>query len=220
MRTAEEIYEEYRTPPWLQLHQLRVAAIASIVADAGTVAVDKDIVVRTALLHDIGSIVKFDFEGTGGGIPSLCDESEIPHWKEVQREFRERYGDKEHPATDAILAEIGGLDRIRAIMDETGFSNMQKIITDRNYEALVVQYADMRIGPYGVLSLAARIADVERRYEHVLRASGRYEMMGAYRTTADEIEKMLFTGTTLKPENITDAYIAPYMEELKKYAIS
>ena len=33
MRSTRDIYDEYRIPPWLQLHQLRVAAVGKMVCE-------------------------------------------------------------------------------------------------------------------------------------------------------------------------------------------
>jgi len=63
-RTITEIYEHYNIPPWLQEHMLRVSAVSSIICDQLGDKVRKHEVVSACLLHDMGNIIKFDFDSS------------------------------------------------------------------------------------------------------------------------------------------------------------
>ncbi|MFZ2886950.1 MAG: HD domain-containing protein [Minisyncoccia bacterium] len=217
MRTVGDIYKTYQTPPWLQLHQLRVAAVGKFLSEAYSGDVDISLVVTGCLLHDIGAIVKFNFDDTRG-LEGLCPPEEVLHWKDVQREFRAKYGEKEKPATDVILSELG-MSGVQTLVNNTGFANMKAALARGDTEVLIAQYADMRVGPFGILSLAERLGDVRERYANKFFPDGRHDQIAEYLATALEIEKLLFESASIRPEDITDATIAPVIEELRAYPI-
>ena len=217
--TAREIYERYQIPPWLQLHQLRVAAVGRMVAEARG-GLDTDLVVKTCLLHDIGAIVKFDFsEDPHNPIQKLYPPGERPHWIAVQKDMRARYGEKEYAATGAIIAELG-LDHVNRVFTQLGFTRMREALAAHAKEVLIVQYADMRVGPYGILPLSQRIPDVLARYRAALARDGRSEEAQSYLPVALEIEDRIFAEISLQPEDITDASAAPVIEQLWDYDVS
>lgn len=219
MRTVVDIYEEYRIPPWLQMHQLRVAAVGKMVSGARPEA-DGDLVVQTCLVHDMGATVKFDFGAAmHSGEQGLCPVGELPHWLEVQREMRARYGEKEHVATEAIITELG-LTEVRRVFGGMGFHHLREILDTGFLEAQIAQYGDMRVGVWGVVPLKERMTEVLARYADHFAREGRAGEVATYLPSAEEIERRLFAGVALKPEDITDASVAPIIEELKKYPIS
>ena len=220
MRTAAEIYETYHIPPWLQLHQLRVAAVGKMVVESIQTPVDHDAIITACLLHDIGAIVKFDFSKNDGTMRGLLAPEDVAHWQEVQRVMRKKYGDGEHPATDAILIELGVSESVRTIINESGLEKMQAMIAHDHVAVQILQYADMRVAPYGVDSTHKRLEDVRERYGDRLRAAGKYDTFREHFDCARTIEERLFAGATIRPESISDSTIAPHIETLKKYAIS
>jgi hypothetical protein len=219
MRTIAELYDEYRIPPWLQEHQLRVAAVGKIVASIQQKEVNSDDVIAACLLHDIGAIVKFDFTEGAAALRGLCPENEIEYWRSVQSDMRARYGVEEHPATDAILAELDVRGSIRDIIHNSGFDNMRMIIENNRHDVQVMQYADMRVSPHGITSLDERLTDVRDRYADKLKIAGRYEQFAENFILARDIEERLFAGTSHTPEEITDSAAAPIVEDLRGYQI-
>lgn len=219
MRTARSVYDSYDVPPWLQTHQVRVAAVGKMVAEARQQMIDVDLVVRTCLVHDIGAIVKFDFSPEGQTrVLGLCAPEETPHWSAVQRFMRERYGEKEKAATSAILHELG-LEREYELYDRTGFKNMQTVLEEKQLPVLLVQYADMRVGPFGVVTLRERFEDSRVRYAHVSDADW-YSKLDAYERVAREVERYLLHDTSLSPASISDTSVAPLLQELLDYEIA
>lgn len=217
--TVRELYDRYQVPPWLQLHQLRVAAVGEMLAKHIQSA-DSALVLSTCLLHDIGAIVKFDFTyTTHSALRSLCPSEEIPHWEGVQEKIRTRYGAEEHEATDAILDELGkGAER--RIFDQLGLRNMAQILMSEDVNLQVVQYADMRVGPFGVLSVRERLADGAARYAAAWKEDGTAHIADTFPANVLKLEEVLFSGIDLSPEDITDASIAARVEELWDYAIA
>lgn len=220
MLGIRDIYAQYQVPPWLQLHQLRVAAAGKMVAESLPVAIDTHLVVSACLLHDVGAIVKFDFtDGVSTGLKGLYPPEDTARWIEVQRGMRERYGAREYEATATIIEEIGIGEALR-VFGEMGLINLARTLRGGSREALVAQYGDMRVGPYGILPLADRLADVERRYADQWRREGGEHAAEEYRHLAAELERRIFEGAGIRPADISDEAAAPVIEELWDYAIA
>src|SRR3989344_2472976 len=98
-----EIYEKYKIPPNLQLHQLRVAGVASIICDNFDKPLDKGSIITTCLLHDMGNILKFNFDIFP---EEFYGKQGRAYWEKVKQEFKEKYGEDEHKATHAIAEEL------------------------------------------------------------------------------------------------------------------
>lgn len=212
---VRDIYEKYQVPPWLQLHQVRVAAVGKTVAAAHTMPVDVELVVSTCLLHDIGAIVKFDFNESF--LADLVNPNDQKHWESVQARMRERYGVTEHKATEAILRELGA-ERERDVFQGTGLTRLFDIIHRGSVELQIVQYADTRVGPRGIMSIGARMEDARVRYAG--KGHEWFERLDQYRVQSLELERAVLTNTGLEPETITDTAIAPLIEQLWDYEIA
>lgn len=219
MRTILEIYAAYQIPPWLQLHQLRVAAVGKMVSER-MAGVDAKSVIAACLLHDMGNILKFDLRPEAA-LAAMVPDGERDYWLSVQKQFRDKYGTNEHHATDAIVQEIGVSEYVRALINGMGFGKSADVVRGRNIELFAVEYADQRVGPQGVLSLEERIADGNRRY------AGRYGQ-----TTPTEVDRYLENIEALKDierelmrlagmsaSEITDQSILPALEELRSFRI-
>jgi len=219
MRTVTEIYDGYRIPPWLQLHQLRVAAVGSILADAHTKA-DKRMVILTCLFHDMGNILKFDLSPDGPLAPLMGDT--VAHWQAVKDDFARAYGPDEHVATIAIARELHLPSAVVALMQGISFSKMEQIRTKGPLELQICEYADMRVGPYGILPLQERVADLKARSRRRWAEGYAKDMEEKFDHSAellDEIEAELFAGIPLTPGDITDESMALTIDGLKRYEI-
>src|SRR3989344_1397907 len=117
-----EIYKKYKIPPNLQEHQLRVAAVALTICDNFNSEIDKDSVIKAALLHDMGNIIKFDLSK----FPEFLEPEGIEYWKRVKEEFRKKYGEDEHNATYEIAKEIGVNKFAFEIIQGYGFSKYEQ----------------------------------------------------------------------------------------------
>lgn len=222
MRTVVEIYEEYRIAPWLQLHQLRVTAIARFLAERipGT---HIDTVVQAALFHDMGNVLKFDF--TSDLLLSYVQEKGVEYWKEIQDDFRARYGDDEHSATNSICKEIGLSAAVIDLIDHMGFSKAGETLRSESWELKCVEYGDMRVSPAGIVSIEDRLAEGRTRYlkrtDGVTYGSSHdEEEFEKNKKLFLEVEKQLATRGNFDPKEVTNERLAASIEELKKYALS
>lgn len=217
MRTPEEIYAAYRIMPGLQLHQLRVAAVAKVICDVCTCDIDVRSVVLACLFHDMANIIKSDLTV----FPELHGTEGLAHWESVKKEYIEKYGENEHAATQAIAKEICLAPSVIALIEQIGFRKLEATARAHSFELKVVEYADLRVGPHGVLSLRARIEEARIRYV------GRHRDMPEDRAhfdrlarAAEEIERQIFMASALTPEDITEQSIQGAIVELRTYPVA
>lgn len=217
MRTAQEIYAAYRIMPGLQLHQLRVTAVGKTLCDHCSDPLDVSSVVLACLFHDMGNIIKSDLKT----FPGFSEPEGIEHWSRIKDEYLATYGTDEHHATIEIAGEIGLPQRAIALIEGTGFSKLETTRDSDSYERKIVEYADQRVGPYGILSLDERIEESAKRYaskhSDIPRSPERFAALVA---AAHEVERQLFLRTDIKPEDITDASTASIIEELRNYPVA
>jgi len=217
MKTPREIYSAYKIMPSLQLHQLRVAAVAKLLCEGCTKPINEHDVILACLFHDMGNILKFDLPV----FPKFTEPEGLEYWESVKTEYREKYGEDEHTATQTIMSEIGLPRDVIHLMEGVGFSKVDRVATADSFEQKVVQYSDLRVGPHHILSLEERIDEGRKRYL----GSGR--SVGAPDSTrfrvliesAREIEQQIFANTSIKPEDINDAAIAPLIEKLREHPV-
>ncbi len=219
MHTPREIYEKYRIPPWLQLHQLRVAAVGKMVAEAQQGNIDTRQIVLACLFHDMGNILKFDISPTGPLAP-LFGKKGFDYWREVQQEFAQTHGTDEHAASVAIARAIGLPPAACTIVDRIGFANVKDLFAHNSRELWIAQYADMRVGPYGIISMQERIEDLKKRYATKSAWFGRKELSMISENILQEVEHKLFSHGTLAPDGITNTSVAPIIEKLRDYSVT
>ena len=211
MRTPSDIYREYRIMPSLGAHQLRVAGVAQFISDRVQQPLDSENVVLACLFHDMGNIIKSDLPY----FPQFLEPEGLEYWEGVKQDFIQRYGQSEHEASIAIAEEIGLPAPARELIGGLGFSKLEDIERVGTLEMKICEYADMRVGPHGVLSMEERLAEGKERYskkkEKLLFNSAFYNRLS---DALRAIEHELMARTALRPEDISDAAIAPIMHKL------
>ncbi|MBP9802891.1 MAG: HD domain-containing protein [Candidatus Pacebacteria bacterium] len=217
MRNILEIYEHYKIMPNLALHQLRVASVIALICKNLEIKVDEDIAIQSGLLHDMGNIIKFDLTY----FPEFNEPLGLAYWQNIQKEYFEKYGTDEHEATQKILKELGINDRVIEIDSKMIFGNLCIDKEGNDWELKLLHYADMRVGPFGVLSYEDRMEDARKRYanapeDEMTREQNRRELLLA---CGKDIETQIFEHCKIRPEDINDESIAPILEELKGYMI-
>lgn len=201
--------------PNLVEHQLRVAAVASMLCDnIDDPSIDRDTIIKTCLLHDMGNIIKSNLEY----FPDFIEVQNLDYWIKIKNDFIEKYGTDEHKATIAIIKELGLQDEIIRLADQNRFSLFCEHLEGPNLNIKIIHYADARTGPYGILSLQERMDEAKERYkDHYLKEDDnvREKLVGC----AFGIEKQIFKKCNIKPEDINDESVAPYIEKLRNFEI-
>lgn len=206
-------------PKNLQLHQLRVAAVAKQLCDEFAKVgkpVDTNSVVTACLLHDMGNIIKFDLPF----FPEFLEPEGLEYWQGVKTSFIEKYGNNEHIATEIIARELGVGGIVLSMLELTGFSKVLSVLQDESIEKKICNYADMRVGPFGILSVAERATDGEARHSRKTSVTKNNETDFAKVVEGlFELEKQIFQDLNILPTDINDDSIKPIIEELKTYEI-
>lgn len=219
MKTPREIYAAYKTMPPLQLHQLRVAAVGKLICDNSTKKVNERDVILACLFHDMGNILKFKL----GQIPEFLEPEGLKYWKSIQSDYRTKYGDDEHIASEIIAREIGLSVNVISCITAIKFSVAETTKAAGTFEQKICEYSDSRVGPHGVVSLTERLEEGRKRYL----ADGRKSSLASPQDMFDvlaraerDIEKQIFAEAKIKPEDVSDASVAPLIEELWEYPVA
>lgn len=213
MKTVREIYEAYRIMPQLQLHQLRVAAVGKLICDSSLDRINTQDVILTCLFHDMGNIIKSDFDVFSD---SFRGPKPRAYWEAVKREYIEKYGADEHSANVAIGREIGLSPDVIEYMDGISFANFARVRDADSFEQKITLYCDGRVAPGGIVSMLDRQAEARERYRGK-RHSEAPENEADYQMlleAAKDVERQIFAKTSIMPEDITDETVAPIIEEL------
>lgn len=211
----QSIYDKYKIMPTLQLHQLRVAGVAQILCDSIPDFQDKNDVVVTCLLHDMGNIIKSDLNY----FPEFLEPEGLEYWQEVKSKFIEKYSNNEHVATKMIIKEILDSEEIIRNVDQIGFSKSLETEKDASLSRKICVYSDMRVGPHGVLSIEERMADGRKRYEGRKDKAMGSDFFETQAKALKEIEKQIFEKLSIRPEDITNDNVNEKIVELRKFDI-
>ncbi len=214
---VREVYAAYRIMPGLQMHQMRVAAVAELVFSHFDQPLRERTIVLACLFHDMGNLIKSDF----AQFPEFLEPQGVEYWQGVKDEFIAKYGNKSHEANVKIAQELQLPPPVVALIDGIGFGSMAKTAAADSWEQKIVEYADCRVGPHGVLSLEERLVSTRERY---LSRGDReyYEEAGfiALKKSAHEIEDQLFAHAQIGPSAINDESAAPIIDRLWEYQVS
>lgn len=209
-KKISEIYEEYKIMPSLQKHMFRVAGVASIICDNFEYELPKGDIVSACLLHDMGNIIKSEL----GYFTDFPEYKDIKYWQDVKESFIQKYGLDCHVAVARIAEEIGVSEEVVGLVDVVGFSRAEKNFYSKNFAEKICAYADMRVGPYGVLSLEERFIDAGERYKTTFSADGK-----RLQDFLRQIEKQIFAKCKIKPEDINDASVGRLILDLNNFLI-
>jgi hypothetical protein len=218
MRAVVEVYAAYRIMPGLQLHQLRVAAVGKMICSSMDIAVDAETLLQACLFHDMGNIIKSDLDI----FPALLGPGGKEYWQKVKDEYIATYGNDEHAAALSICHEIGLSEDVCALVDDTRFSRLEAARDNAPFEPKVLKYADLRVGPFGILPMVDRIEDGRVRYAEKkgYNTPEGHERFERSKRAAQEIERQIFAHCSINPGDITDASVEPMVPALREYSVA
>ncbi|MFA5135994.1 MAG: HD domain-containing protein [Patescibacteria group bacterium] len=194
---VKEAYNKYLIPPNLQKHMLRVAALSQIcVENCDYPNIDMQSITTACLFHDMANIIKFDFDK-----PSLFkdEEKNTEYWKSVQKKFIQTYGTHIHTATLKIGKELGLSRKTLTLITNLEWRNTDTLLKKNFIESLICIYCDMRIGPFGILPLSQRLANLQTR-----NPTHDFELI---HKSAYLLEKTLQKHIVINLDSITDSHI-------------
>jgi hypothetical protein len=157
--TVTGIYQKYTIPPNLQKHQLRVAYVAHTIAiNQQKQAINPDEIMEAGLFHDMGNLIKYKFDD-----PAMLEGEDVQYWQQAQQQFIRQYGSHVHQATLAICQDIGLSKSVIDTIKIAEWDDTPALLKDNKTAACILIYADMRVGPYSILSYRDRIDNVQQR---------------------------------------------------------
>lgn len=158
-----DIYQKLGTPPNLQEHMLKVTSVSLYIATHWHgQTLDINLLKTMLLLHDIGNIVKFDLEK----YPEFLGKEEVQrvdYWIKRQSEAIAKYGKDDHDATVLMLEELQITKNIQKRIYAMGYWDVENVVNSNDWYVKVALYSDLRVGPFGILSLQERLNDIHTR---------------------------------------------------------
>ena len=205
------IYDRFELPASLRMHMYRVAAVANLVCDNWKgQGMDRQNVVAACLVHDLGNMAKVRFDELS--IRILGDGArDAEHWKGVKERVIRRYGKTAPEATRSMLSEIGA-DREVVDLFEGEFRIFaeEDALYSSSWELKVLTYSDLRVGPFGILSVSERIADLKARHGSNFGAEAPW-LEGNEHVLAANVERNIRIGAA----DINDASAEPYVSRYR-----
>ncbi len=209
-----EVYKRYQLMPSLQLHQLRVAAVASrIVEEFNQSQLDQEAVIAACLVHDLANIIKFDLNC----FPEMLEPEGLAYWQQVQQKVIEEYGESEEQATYLMIEELGVSQRVRELVRAMGFASAEENLLSNDLAKKICAYSDMRVAPWGIVSLEERIDDLAKRYP--VNPENSAETFKIFSQALRQIEQQIFNYLELRPEDITTELESGRIDTLKNFDI-
>lgn len=194
----KNVYKNYAIPSRLQDHMLNVAGVTKHLCDHAKIVVNRDVAIKTALIHDMGAIVKFDLNYDY----DLLEPEGIEHWKALQDRFRTKYGTDEYQATAKIISEFCKDDCVKDLYNQLIFTGIDMYTNFSSLEATICCYSDHRVDPYRIVSLRRRLESSKQRHRVNHRIQETNRKFGEYARQLKLLEKQLFTQLTVLPKDI------------------
>jgi HD domain len=198
--TTSEIYLKYNINKGLQEHMIRVASVAELICTHATTPLDTKNIVTACLLHDLGNLIKAKMDS----MPELYEPEGVAYWSVVQSDMKATYGDDEHEATIAMVREINPGEQATFYFNAIGSEAMTRVYENGTLGEKIATYCDMRVGPFGIISLKDRMDDLRARYLIRQKPGFAAADIDERERRLQEVEAEIFAKNTLSPTDITD----------------
>lgn len=202
----QEIYIKYKTLPNLQLHMLRVSAVARIILDNWIGEnVDKQAIIKACLLHDIAKPITFDMSKQRYYAKNDQELEEIEYCHNF---LLSNYGKEEYPALQKIGKEINLNSKTLELLSDLDWQYIKNFLDKDKTESLIPIYCDMRISPEGIVTINHRLQDLKNRTEK--------ENKHQY-VDGGNLEAVIKKNTNMDLSSITDQQIEEIISKLRIY---
>lgn len=185
-----DIYKKYSIPPNLVEHMLTVTKVAvAICSNWKGEKLDFDGIKKSALVHDLGNIVRFDFDKHP---EFLGDEvKNIESWRSKQSEIVKKYGTDDHEVTRLMLTELGFSDNSIEVISSKSFVTSAQALNSNDWNLKILLYSDMRVSPSGIVDLENRLSEVIARRPDLNQREDIDELCDALRKIEKQIQENL-----------------------------
>ncbi|MCI8637434.1 MAG: hypothetical protein HFJ36_06390 [Clostridia bacterium] len=205
-----EIYKKYHLPENLQMHMLRVAACSNFIIDNWIgQEIDKELILRVSLLHDMGNMVKISE-----------DFAKDEEFLKIRKMYFDKYGTNDHEINLEIGKNEGLTKKEVIILDGKRSRKNEETLKSNSYERKICAYCDQRVAPNGVVGIRERLEDVKVRYKDKPLSVWSNEQKANHLIECSlGIEKQIMKYCSISPKDINDESIEKYIEKLRKYEI-
>ena len=212
-----DAYTKYRINKGLQEHQIRAAAVSKIICDTSREDLPTQHIVDGSLVHDMGNLIKSKMDS----MQELFEPEGVEYWQQVKAEMVATYGPSEDAAAKAIVQEIRLSHESVRYFNAFGIEAIPRVYENGNLGEKIATYCDMRVGPFGIISLHERLDDIRDRY---LAAgdviSDLARAINDRQGILEEIEAEIFATTTINADEVTDDTTKLVQQELWDWRLS
>jgi hypothetical protein len=207
------VYSKFDLPSNLRMHCFRTASISELVCENWSgPEIDKEDVVATLLLHDLGNLIKYDFSSTS--LLAREDAMNLDYWKQKQKETVAKYGSSETEATLRMAEEIGISERMMFLLKgHEGIADwVCAVLGSSDWEMKIIAYSDCRVSPSEVVGIKERFDDLIKRRK----GKPIEETYKKLYPSVVELEKQLSEKMSIAPSQINDKSIEKHMQKYNK----
>ena len=179
-------------------------------------AVDWENIEAAMLIHDLGNIIKMNFDSIES--QKLLDKEDlkrIKELKEIRQNFVEKYGENSTTANKAIAKELKANKRIMHLLN-ISFKYSKIVLASNDFGEKIGLYSDLRVAPFGVLSLEGRLKEGRERYGKLGVPLAVNTLFNEYEEADYKIEKQIFECCKIGANDVNDESILPYLKLHKK----
>jgi hypothetical protein len=124
------------------------------------------------------------------------------------------YGDDEHVATIKMVQEINPGEEATFYFNAIGSESMQRVYETGTLGEKIATYSDMRVGPFGIISLQERMDDLRARYLSRNKPGFSALDIDVRAQRLQEIELEIFSQNSLQPSDVQDHALVQIQENL------
>lgn len=214
-----QIYQTFNIPKNLAMHMLWVTSIGALTIEnwSGPV-IDRDRVISALLLHDIGNLIKFELSSSQA--KKLYSKQELKKLVVFQKQMIGFYGDNADIANILILQELQVNKQIIQLLENHSFDYLPTLLDSENWNEKIVFYADLRVAPWGIVSVAQRVKNLRERYCHRNPDWNNNSLYKKWLNWSTQLEDQLNQQTKIDLESIPQNRIEEKVLALSDYKIS
>ncbi len=217
IQNINTIYDRFFITPNLREHMLRAASVGKQICEHWQgPKINKEDIIAVLLIHDLGNIVKMDLE-TETGLKILGKEAQnIGHWKKIKKEIIQKYGYDDHEVTEKMANELNMSKQLIFILNHKILLKNDFILNSNDYNIKIAAYCDQRIGPFGILPLKVRFAEIKERYGKRTGTNLNTPKLDFFMECGIKIEEQIFQHLKITPDNINDQSIVSYFKSFQQ----
>lgn len=201
-----QIYEKFSTPTFLRSHMLRVGMVAQFICDHWAEdGFDKDKVIRLALVHDLGNVVRLNLD-----LKNTYQTESIEYLRNLKEVTIVKYGDNDDEATKKMLKEIGVQEDFVRYIFLKQFARAIDIEESDDWLLKILLYSDMRVLPDRIGTLEERLDEAKNRRPDIRNRPNFNRLSEAVFKIESDIQFKI----TVPLSNITDNNVKSNDEEL------